>query len=41
MRTGRASGTSTLTSSSAVVERERDRRATTDWGDTWPSPTAT
>ena len=38
--TGRASGTS-VTSSSGVPETRRDIRATIDWGETCPSPTAT
>jgi hypothetical protein len=41
IRTGRASGTSSVTSSSPVPLTVRERRATTDCGDTCPSPTAT
>ncbi len=40
IRTGRASGTS-VTSPPSVPETFRERRATTDCGDTCPSPTAT
>ena len=40
IRTGRASGTS-VTSSSEVPDTVRASLATTDWGETCPSPTAT
>ena len=41
IRTGRASGTSAVTSSSPVPLTLRASRATTDCGETCPSPTAT